>query len=74
MFLERTPGYWREPLEDIQLMDIGISMCNFDCTAEEAGINGKWETGVVLKAKDGWEYVATWHSSLCSGSWQACII
>lgn len=59
IFLERTPGYWREPLEDIQLMDIGIAMCNFDIEAEEKGLFGKWAVGAPLKAKDGWEYVAS---------------
>jgi hypothetical protein len=58
LFLERTPGYWREPLEDIQLMDMGIAMCNFDVAAEEAGVKGMWKIGPAV-GKEGWEYVAT---------------
>jgi nitroreductase len=59
LFLERTPGYLQEPREDMQLMDAGIAMCNFDMAADEAGLKGKWVFGEALKAKDGWEYVAT---------------
>ena len=59
LFLERTPGYWQEPREDIQLMDMGIGMCNFDVAAEENGLKGAWKTGTAVIGKEGWEYVAT---------------
>lgn len=59
LLLERTPGYWQEPREDIQLMDMGIAMCNFDMAADETGLKGKWVFGAALKAKEGWEYVST---------------
>jgi nitroreductase len=60
IFLERTPGYWRAPLEDIQLMDIGIAMCNFDASAHESGIRGKWIDRDKYPGKDGWECIASW--------------
>ncbi|MEI7543013.1 MAG: nitroreductase family protein [bacterium] len=59
LFLERTPGYWQEPREDIQLMDMGIGMCNFDMAAQELGLNGKWEIKEGPKGKDGWIYIAS---------------
>jgi hypothetical protein len=59
LFLERTPGYWKESREDIQLMDMGIGMCNFDVAAEEIGLKGVWKIGATVKGKEGWEYVAT---------------
>lgn len=59
LFLERTPGYWQEPREDIQLMDMGIGMCNFDIAAQELEIKGKWEIKQGPKGKDGWIYVAS---------------
>jgi nitroreductase len=60
LFLERTPNYSKPPREDIQLMDMGIAMCNFDAAAEEAGIKGKWKAGGEMKGKEGWEYIAEW--------------
>jgi nitroreductase len=60
IFLERTPGYSKPPREDIQLMDIGIAMCNFDIAAEEAGVKGAWKPGNDQKGKTGWESIATW--------------
>jgi hypothetical protein len=60
IFLERTPNYRREPMEDIQLMDIGIAMCNFDAAAGEAGIKGAWKAGGDFKGKEGWEFIASW--------------
>jgi hypothetical protein len=60
IFLERTAGYWKAPREDIQLMDIGIGMCNFDIAAEEAGIKGVWKLDREQKAKEGWEGIAAW--------------
>jgi len=60
VFLERTAGYWKAPREDIQLMDIGIGMCNFDMAAIEAGIKGNWKTDNAQKGKEGWESIAYW--------------
>ncbi len=60
IFLERTPNYRRAPLEDLQLMDIGIGICNFDVAAEEAGVKGVWKLGGGIQGKEGWEYVASW--------------
>ena len=60
VFLERTAGYWKAPREDIQLMDIGIGMCNFDIAAAEAGIKGGWKFDNAQKGKEGWESVVFW--------------
>jgi hypothetical protein len=59
IFLERTPGYNDKRPVDIQLMDLGIAMCNFDIIAEEAGMKGAWKTGGNFKGKEGWEYVGS---------------
>jgi hypothetical protein len=59
LFLERTAGYGRVPMEDMQLMDMGIAMCNFDIAASENGLTGKWDAGSKIKGKDAWEYIAT---------------
>jgi nitroreductase len=73
IFLERTPGYSKPPREDIQLMYIGIAMCNFDIAAEEQGIKGEWKLDLTFDSgsripdsglqKEGWESTAIWHYS-----------
>jgi nitroreductase len=58
LFLERTPGYKSAEKADMQLMDTGIAMCNFDVAANEEGLNGKWKAGGDFAGKEGWEYIA----------------
>jgi nitroreductase len=58
LFLERTPGYSSAGKEDMQMIDMGIAMCNFDVAAHAAGLNGAWKTASGLKGKEGWEYIA----------------
>jgi hypothetical protein len=59
LFLERTPNYWQEPREDIQMLDMGIAMCNFDAAAEEEGNKGKWAVETAVKGREEWIYIAT---------------
>lgn len=58
LFLERTPGYASAGKEDMQMMDMGIAMCNFDVAAHDRGLKGSWKTASGLKGKEGWEYIA----------------
>ena len=59
LFLERTPGYRSEEKADMQLMDTGIAMCNFDIAAKEEGLRGEWKAGGNFAGKEGWEHIAT---------------
>lgn len=46
-FLKRSKGYQKNTGRfgaiDLQRLDMGIAMCHFRLTAEEAGLTGKWE-------------------------------
>lgn len=41
-FICRNKGYGKMFNYDIQKLDVGISMCHFELTAQESGISGKW--------------------------------
>ncbi len=69
-YLQRTPGYRASMLQrlmqvdDIQRVDLGIAMCHFALTAEEAGLRGQWRVADPgLPVPDALtDYTVTWVS------------
>jgi nitroreductase len=68
-YCQRTPGYGKGSLvfnllglADLQRLDVGISMCHFDLTNRELGLNGHWRvTDPGLPVPDEKSvYIATW--------------
>ena len=67
-YLRRTPGYLEKfytkliKIEDLQRVDIGISLCHFEFTTRDLGLEGKWEihkeTARKYNLDD--EYVVSW--------------
>lgn len=55
-YISRTPSYAKNKTFDIQLNDIGISMCHFELTLNESNIFGNWikKTDSPL---DNYEYI-----------------
>ncbi len=67
LYLQRTPGYSQIRsgalrVGDLQRVDLGIAMCHFELTAQEAGLSGGWTfEQPAPEGPDEWtEYVATW--------------
>ena len=67
VYLQRTPGYGQIRVGalrvgDLQRVDVGIAMCHFELTAQEAGLPGDWtfEEPPLQKPDEWTEYVATW--------------
>jgi nitroreductase len=65
--LRRTKGYDRSRkrlfrLADLQRVDMGIGMCHFALSAEEAGLSGEWETSdpCLVPLPPDTEYVVSW--------------
>jgi len=49
-FLKRTPVYNKFIRKvDLQLIDMGISMCHFELSAREKGLTGSWEMSNILR-------------------------
>jgi len=69
-FLQRTTGYRDRRLvkfftvADLQRIDMGIAMCNFDLSARELGLHGTWmvDEPPVNKPDDLMEYTASWQT------------
>lgn len=68
-FLQRTRGYGPGSatfilfsMADLQRIEMGISMCHFQLTADELGLKGRWEMKepAILGPGDMVEYVSTW--------------
>lgn len=63
-YLKRTLGYNKfNGKMDLQLVDIGISMCHFELSAREKGLAGKWEVARPDLGMGDAEYIATWKES-----------
>ncbi|ALC91826.1 nitroreductase [Bacillus sp. FJAT-18017] len=64
-YIEHTPNYSTSLGYDMQLLDIGIAMCQFELACKELKINGKW-----VKEQPGFdvpngqtEYIVSWKTS-----------
>jgi nitroreductase len=68
-FLQRTPGYRESFLArmlgvaDMQRVDLGIAMAHFQLSAENEGLNGRWEITppARISLPNLTSYTATWH-------------
>ncbi len=58
-YLCRTPGYGITGF-DLQLNDIGIAKCHFELTAQEVGLDGRWQVLENVMGPAGWEYITSW--------------
>lgn len=65
LFLQRTPGYQRLIAVDLQRIDMGIALCHFALTAQEAQLPGQWihDASPLQQLPELTEYVATWTPS-----------
>jgi nitroreductase len=60
-YLKRTLGYNKlNGKIDLQLVDIGISMCHFELSVREKGLAGTWEVAKPDLDMGDAEYIATW--------------
>jgi hypothetical protein len=63
-YLKRTPGYNKfNGNMDLQLVDMGISMCHFELSAREKGLAGMWAVAKPDLDMGDAEYIATWKES-----------
>jgi len=61
IYLCRTPGYGIVGY-DIQLNDIGIAKCHFECSAKELNLNGRWIVTSDPTQILNWEYCISWET------------
>ena len=63
-YLKRTWGYDKlNGKIDLQLVDMGISMCHFELSAREKGLTGTWEVAKPDLDTGDAEYIVTWKES-----------
>ncbi|MDP4162637.1 MAG: nitroreductase family protein [Bacillota bacterium] len=61
-YIEHTPNYSSKLGYDMQLLDIGIAMCQFDIACQELRMDGEWfkEEPVMLLPNENVEYMVSW--------------
>ena len=60
-YLQHTKGYAKYFAFDLQRVDMGIAMCHFELTAQEQGIDGKWQiSDPRISAPLDCEYIVSW--------------
>jgi nitroreductase len=61
-YIEHTPNYSTKLGYDMQLLDMGIAMCQFDSACEELAINGNWvvEDPKMELPNELTEYITSW--------------
>jgi hypothetical protein len=66
-YMHRTPGYAERnrtflKIADLQRVDMGIAMCHFELSVQEAGLSGEWTRcdENIEKPNDLTEYIITW--------------
>jgi nitroreductase len=63
-YLKRTWGYDKlNGKMDLQLVDMGISLCHFELSAREKGLTGTWEVAKPDLDTGDAEYIVTWKES-----------
>ena len=63
-YLKRTWGYDKlNGKIDLQLVDMGISMCHFELSVREKGLTGAWEVAKPDLDTGDAEYIVTWKES-----------
>jgi hypothetical protein len=63
-YIEHTPNYSSKLGYDMQLLDMGIAMCQFELACKELGIKGRWsvEKPDLLLPNEQTEYIASWET------------
>jgi nitroreductase len=61
-YIEHTPNYSSKLGYDMQLLDLGIAMCQFELACKELDIKGRWSVAKpdLLLPNDQTEYIASW--------------
>jgi hypothetical protein len=61
-YIEHTPNYSAKLGYDMQLLDLGIAMCQFELACKELDIKGRWnvEKPDLLLPNEQTEYIASW--------------
>lgn len=61
-YIEHTPNYSSSLGYDMQLLDMGIAMCQFELACEELNINGDWlvEDPNLTELNEHTEYIVSW--------------
>jgi nitroreductase len=62
LYIEHTPNYSSKLGYDMQLLDIGIAMCQFESACKELNMTGKWvvEQPSIQLPNDLTEYIVSW--------------
>lgn len=72
-YLQRTKGYGKGSLvfrllhlADLQRVDMGIAMCNFELTAREIGVEGRWiiDKPDIETPDETMEYTVSWKAAM----------
>ncbi|MFV8828457.1 nitroreductase family protein [Alkalihalobacterium sp. APHAB7] len=61
-YIEHTPNYSSKLGYDMQLLDMGIAMCQFELACKELDINGEWqvEEPAIQVPDENIEYIVSW--------------
>jgi Putative TM nitroreductase len=61
-FIEHTPNYSSKLGYDMQLLDMGIAMCQFDLASKELNLKGQWivEDPKIDLPNEQTEYIVSW--------------
>lgn len=62
-YIEHTPNYSTKLGYNMQLLDMGIAMCQFDLACQELNIPGSWrvEDPEIKLLSEQTEYIVSWH-------------
>jgi nitroreductase len=62
-FIEHTPNYSSSLGYDMQLLDMGIAMCQFESACKELEIEGRWvvEQPIIPLPNEQTEYIVSWN-------------
>lgn len=62
-YIEHTPNYSTKLGYDMQLLDMGIAMCQFELACQELNINGHWVAAdpKINLFSEQTEYIVSWH-------------
>jgi hypothetical protein len=63
-YLEHTPNYSKKLGYDMQLLDLGIAMCQFELACKELKLNGQWvvEEPKIKLPNEHFEYLVSWRN------------
>jgi hypothetical protein len=63
-YIEHTPNYSSKLGYDMQLLDMGIAMCQFEFACKELDIKGRWSVDKpdLLLPNEQTEYIASWET------------